>query len=206
MSFLDDVIFPVHISKGSVGGPEWEVEIVQLESGHEERNTPWSAPLRSYDVKYGIRTKNELYEVLELYKVALGALKGFRYLDWADYKSCPPDDAYTELDQVLGTGDGATTSFEIWKSYSVGPHEHLRRIHKPYEIAVAADGTTVSSGMTVDMATGNVTFDTAPAAGVALTWGGLFHVPVRFDGKLNQMTLNGKINDIPSIPLQELRL
>ncbi|MBC7579353.1 MAG: TIGR02217 family protein, partial [Tardiphaga sp.] len=39
----------------------------------------------------------------------------------------------------------------------------------------------------------------------AISWGGQFHVPVRFDGRLDQ-TLQSTIGDIPSIPLKELRL
>ena len=41
-AFLDDVIFPVEISRGSTGGPKWKVDIVTLASGREERNTPWA--------------------------------------------------------------------------------------------------------------------------------------------------------------------
>ena len=70
-SFMEDVLFPIHISRGSVGGPDWPAEIVETAAGHEERNTPWSAPLRSYDAKYGVRTHDELYEILSLYHAAM---------------------------------------------------------------------------------------------------------------------------------------
>jgi hypothetical protein len=39
-----------------------------------------------------------------------------------------------------------------------------------------------------------------------LTWGGQFHVPVRFDCRLDQISLrSAEIGDIPSILLKELR-
>src|SRR5690606_23346607 len=110
-AFMDDAIFPIHVSAGSPGGPDWPAEIVTLDSGREERNTAWSAPLRTYDARFGVRTPAELYEVLSLYHVALGRLRGFRFKDWTDYRSAAPNAAPTATDQALGTGDGAATSF-----------------------------------------------------------------------------------------------
>jgi uncharacterized protein (TIGR02217 family) len=206
-SFMEDVIFPVNISRGSSGGPDWMVEIVELANGNEERNTAWTAPRRSYDAAYSVRTHDEIYAVLELYHVAMGALRGFRLLDWSDYRSGPPQTLPTMLDQVLGTGDGVSTVFPLNKKYKVGASTFVRRINKPYgTIMVAKAGVLQSSGVTVDLAAGTVTFAVAPTAGQVLKWGGQFHVPVRFDGKLDQIDLQGAFENIPSIPLKELRL
>lgn len=206
-SFMDDVIFPIHVSWGTAGGPEWLVEIVEKVSGHEERNSPWSAPRRSYDARYGVRTHDELYEVLKLYHVALGRLRGFRLLDWTDYRSAAPQQAPTATDQALGTGDGTTTVFPLVKRYQVGAHVFDRRISKPYgTLLVAVNGTPTAEGWTASLSTGTITFSSAPANGAVLTWGGQFHVPVRFDGRLDQIAVRGPIGDIPSIPLKELRL
>src|SRR3546814_8349306 len=52
-------------------------------------------------------------------------------------------------------------------------------------VRVALSGDEQMTGWTVDAATGIVTFDAAPANGVAVTAGFLFDVPVRFrDDKL----------------------
>jgi hypothetical protein len=51
-----------------------------------------------------------------------------------------------------------------------------------------------------------VTFTSPPSNGAVLTWGGEFHVPVRFDARMDQIAIRGPIGDIPSIPLKELRL
>ncbi|WP_163266445.1 DUF2460 domain-containing protein [Chelativorans alearense] len=205
--FMDDIVFPIHVSRGSPGGPDWPAEVVEKSSGYEERNTRWSAPLRSYDAKYGVRTPDELYEVLSLYHVARGRLRGFRFLDWTDYRSGPPGKAPTPLDQGLGTGDGETTAFQLVKTYTVMGETFERVVTRPYgTILVAIDGVAQASGYTIDRATGIVTFDAAPAEGADLTWGGQFHVPVRFDCKLDQISLRtAAIGDIPSIFLQELR-
>jgi uncharacterized protein (TIGR02217 family) len=204
--FMDDVVFPVHVSWGSAGGPDWPAEIVEKTSGHEERNTAWSAPIRRYDAKYGVRTKDELYEILQLYHVALGRLRGFRALDWTDYRSAAPLQLPTHLDQVLGVGDGIATAFPLVKRYAVGAHTHDRRITRPFgETLIGADGAPLAAGFTVAPTTGVVTFAAPPAAGVALSWGGQFHVPVRFDCALDQVAVRGPIGDIPSIWLKELR-
>ncbi|MHA7882749.1 phage distal tail protein, Rcc01695 family [Nitratireductor rhodophyticola] len=205
--FLDAAIFPVHVSAGSPGGPDWAAEIVQLASGREERNSAWASPLRSYDAKYGVRTPAELYEVLSLYHAAMGRLSGFRFLDWTDYRSAAPHLTPTATDQQLGLGDGAETSFQLSKRYSFAGAHHDRRITRPFgTILVAVDGAPQAGGFTIDHTTGVITFDGAPANGAVLTWGGQFHVPVRFDCRLDQISLRtAAIGDIPSIFLKELR-
>jgi uncharacterized protein (TIGR02217 family) len=211
-SFMDDVIFPVHISRGSVGGPDWLAEIVELASGAEERNTPWAAPRRTYDAKYGVRTWDELYEVLSLYHVAMGRMRGFRVKDWTDYRSGSPLDAPTATDQAIGTGDGATAAFQLKKTYTAGAASLLREIVKPVAgtVRVAVDGVerTLTTHFTVDAATGVVTFTAGniPALGAVITAGFEFHVPCRFDCKMDQIAMRGPIGDIPSIYLKELRL
>ena len=70
---------------------------------------------------------------------------------------------------------------------------------------VAKNGVLQVSGVTVDLVGGTVTFAAAPSIGAVLQWGGQFHVPVRFDGKLDKATIKGSFGDIPSIPLKELR-
>ena len=206
-SFMDDVIFPVNISRGSTGGPEWLVDIVELSNGKEERNTTWTAPLRSYDARWGVRTFDEMYPILQLYHAAMGPLRGFRLLDWLDYRSGPPQTLPDKSDQVLGTGDGVTTVFALNKTYQFGAASFVRRIMKPFgPILVAKGGVLQTTGVTVDLNAGTVTFAAAPASGANLKWGGQFHVPVRFAGKLDGSAMVGSYGDIPSIPLKELRL
>lgn len=207
--FLDDVVFPVGVSKGSTGGPDWPVSVVELASGHEARNTSWSAPLRRYDARWGVRTREELYEVLRLYLVARGPLYGFRLMDWTDHRSGSPTTAPLATDQALGIGDGETTAFPLFKAYDFSGRSHLRRIHKPVpgSVMVAVNAVPQGAGWSLDAAAGIVTFSSPPAPGADLTWGGEFHVPVRFDGPLDQTAMRAAaIGDIPSIPLKELRL
>lgn len=205
-SFMNDVVFPEAISRGSVGGPDWPAEIVMLGSGREERNTPTSAPLRTYDARYGVRRPNEAYEILELYYVAMGRLRGFRFKDWTDYRSGPPATIPAPTDQALGTGDGTLQAFQLAKAYTIGSLSFMRTITRPRSgVLLAIDGEPLESGFSVNLNTGVVTFDTAPDADAEITWGGEFDVPVRFDCPLSQVEMSGPISGIPSIFLKELR-
>jgi uncharacterized protein (TIGR02217 family) len=206
LGFMDGVVFPEHISKGSAGGPDWPAEIVMLGSGREERNTPHSAPLRSYDARYGVRRPNEAYEVLQLYYAAMGRLRGFRFKDWTDFRSGPPATVPSAVDQALGSGDGVATVFPLAKRYSFAGNSFDRRITRPRSgVLVAVDGAPIVSGFAVALGVGTVTFDAPPADGATLTWGGEFDVPVRFDCAMSQVEMSGPISGIPSIFLKELR-
>lgn len=206
-TFFDDVIFPLHVSQGTAGGPDWPAEIVELSSGLEERNTHLSAPLRSYDARFGVRTPAELYEVLELYHVAHGRLYGFRLQDWTDYRSGPPHRTPAFDDQAFAVGNGVATQFQLRKRYASGSHEFWRDITRPFgQITIGVNGAPLGGGFTVAMSTGIVTFAAPPANGATISWGGQFHVPVRFDCRLDQVSLrSAAIGDIPSILLKELR-
>jgi uncharacterized protein (TIGR02217 family) len=205
--FIDAAIFPVNVSQGSPGGPDWPAEIIEHGSGHEDRNSPWSSPLRRYDARFGVRTQAELYEVLSLYHVSMGRIRGFRFLDWTDYRSAGPHLVPAFGDQALGVGTGAQTVFQLSKRYTFAGEVFDRKITRPFgSLKVGVNGAEIFSGFSVAPATGLVTFTAAPAAAAVLTWGGQFHVPVRFDCTLDQVSLRTvAVGDIPSIFLKELR-
>ena len=211
-SFMDDVVFPIYISWGSAGGPDWPADIAESASGWEERNTSVSNPLRRYDAKYGVRSHDELYEILELYLAAMGRLRGFRLKDWLDYRSGSPLSTVTATDQAIGTGDGVTAAFQLKKTYTFGAASFARTIVKTVSgtvrVAVAGVEKTLATHFTVNHATGVVTFTggNIPTAGQAITAGFEFHVPVRFDCALDQAQIRGPLGDLPSIWLKELRL
>ena len=203
-----EVRFPDDISRGARGGPERRTQIVDLASGDEERNASWANSRRRYDVAYGIRRADDLAAVVAFFEARNGRLYGFRWKDWADWKSCLPSGTPAATDQTIGTGDGATTDFQLVKVYSSGSQSWTRTITKPVSgtVLVAIDGTVQSSGWSVDTTTGIVSFTTAPAAGAAITAGFAFDVPVRFDTDTLDVTLDiERLGSITSIPLIEVR-
>ena len=76
-------------------------------------------------------------------------------------------------------------------------------------LAIAFAATLFATGASagdVSMADGSVTFTTSPGAGVAITAGFEFDVPVRFDTDMLDVTLDlERLGSITSIPLLEIR-
>jgi len=203
-----EVRFPDDISRGARGGPERRTQIVELASGDEERNASWANSRRRYDVAYGIRRADDLAAVVAFFEARNGRLHGFRFTDWADYKSGLPSEAISPTDQEIGTGNGSLTEFALLKRYSSGAQSWSRAIAKPVSgsVRVALGGVEQMSGWSIDTTTGVVTFDTAPAAGIAVTAGFAFDVPVRFDTDALDVTLDlERLGSITSIPLLEIR-
>ncbi|SIS92094.1 DUF2460 domain-containing protein [Phaeovulum vinaykumarii] len=203
-----EIRFPDAISRGARGGPERRTQIVELASGAEERNASWANSRRRYDVGYGIRRADDLAAVVAVFEARNGRLYGFRFKDWADFKSCLPSQLLGPTDQEIGTGDGSTTQFQLTKRYSSGAQSWTRGITKPVAgtVTIAMNGVPQASGWSVSPTTGLVTFTTAPAADVALSAGFDFDVPVRFDTDTLDITLDlERLGSIPSIPLTEIR-
>lgn len=203
-----EVRFPDNISRGARGGPERRTQIVEMASGDEERNGSWADSRRRYDASYGIRKADDLSAVTAFFEARRGRLYGFRWKDWADYKSGVPSAIPAATDQPIGSGSGAATSFQLVKLYTSGAQSWTRTITKPVAgtVALALNGVTQITGWTVNTTTGTVTFTTAPAPGAAVTAGFEFDVPVRFDTDTLDVTLDfERLGSITSIPLIEVR-
>jgi uncharacterized protein (TIGR02217 family) len=199
---------PDNISRGARGGPERRTQVVELASGDEERNASWANSRRRYDVAYGIRRADDLAAVVAFFEARNGRLHGFRYKDWADYKSALPTQSITATDQQIGTGTGSLQTFQLAKRYTSGAQTWVRAITKPVAgtVRVALGMVEQMSGWTVDTTTGVVTFTTAPAGGVIVRAGFEFDVPVRFDSDTLDVTLDfERLGSITSIPLLEIR-
>src|ERR1043165_7912305 len=116
MSF-HDILFPLDIALKSAGGPQRKTEIVALGSGREERNTRWAHSRRRYDAGYGVKTFDALSAAVAFFAERRGRLHGFRWRDRLDHSAAAPAGTVTPLDQVLGTGDGTTATFQLTKTY-----------------------------------------------------------------------------------------
>ena len=205
-----EIRFPANLSFGSVGGPERRTEIVTLQNGHEERNTPWAHSRRRYDAGVGLRSLDDVETLIAFFEARRGQLHGFRWKDWSDYKSCKASRAPAPLDQIIGIGDGMTTVYQVKKTYRSGLESYVRPIVKPVlgsvVVAVAEDPKVEGLEFTVDPATGLVSFDVAPALGTQVTAGFEFDVPVRFDTDGIQTSVASfQAGDVPTVPIVEVR-
>lgn len=211
LSTFHDVLFPIAISFGATGGPERRNEIVELMSGRETRNARFSQSRRRYDAGTGLRSVDDLYDVLAFFEARRGSLHAFRFSDPFDRTSGRPEAEPSPLDQSLGTGDGATATFQLAKTYGAGEDAHVRPVTKPVagSVRIAVDGVEVAAGevFAVDAGTGTVTFLAGhiPADGAAITAGFAFHVPVRFDTERIEASLASfRAGAVPTIPLVEV--
>jgi uncharacterized protein (TIGR02217 family) len=205
MSPFHEIRFPFSVALGAIGGPERRTEIVPLQSGREERNTPWANSRRRWDAGPGVRSLDDVHTLIAFFEARRGPLTGFRFRDPLDNRSCTPSSAPGPEDQVLGTGDGSVTGFQLVKRYESGGEGWTRTIAKPVEgaVRVALDG--VETAVSVDHATGLVTFDTPPAPGTTVTAGFAFDCPVRFDTERLDIALEAVgSGGVPSVPLLEL--
>lgn len=203
-----EIRFPDDISRGARGGPERRTTIVELASGDEERNAAWANSRRRYDVSYGIRRTDDLARVVAFFEARNGRLHGFRFKDWSDYRSCLPSQIPAATDQIIGTGDGTTATFQLAKRYASGAQSWTRTITKPVagSVTIALNGAPQASGWSADVTTGVVSIAAAPGDGIAITAGFEFDVPVRFDSDALDVTLDiERLGSIASIPLLEIR-
>ena len=203
MSAFHDVRLPARLAFGSTGGVERRTEVVAMASGHERRSTPWMHGRRRWLIGGGVRTLDDLAELTAFFEARRGRLHAFRFKDFADGKSCQPSRAAAETDQVIGTGDGARTTFQLAKAYG----DYRREISKPVAgtVVVAVAGAPVTPAA-VDHGTGVVTLASAPAAGAAVTAGFSFDVPVRFDTDRLEVTLESfGAGRLVAAPLVEVR-
>ncbi len=212
MTGFHDVLFPLDIALKSAGGPQRRTDVVALGSGAEERNARWANSRRRYDAGYGVKTFEALSDVIAFFEERRGRLYGFRWRDRLDNSSAAPGAAVSATDQAIGTGDGATATFALSKTYGSLYSPYQRPIAKPVtgSVRVAVAGTEAAEGtaFTVDATTGVVTFLAGhiPAVGAAVTAGFLFDVPVRFDTDYLEVDLSAfAAGAIPKIPLIEIK-
>lgn len=203
MSF-HEVRLPARLAFGSTGGVERRTEVVTLASGFERRSTPWAHGRRRYLIGAGVRSLDDAAALVSFFEARRGRLYGFRFRDFADFKSCAPSATISPSDQQLGVGGEGGVSFQLMKSSG----DLVRPIRKPVagSVRVAVDGVE-TAGFTVDETTGIVTLADPPPDGAVVTAGFAFDTPVRFDTDRIDVTLEGfDAGRIVATPLIELRV
>ncbi|MGI9393923.1 MAG: phage distal tail protein, Rcc01695 family [Boseongicola sp.] len=206
-----EVRFPANLSFGSTGGPERRTEIVALANGFEERNSPWAHSRRRYDAGLGMRSLEDVESLIAFFEARRGQLNGFRWKDWADYRSGGVLNEPEFDNQVIGVGDGSKTTFQLLKTYRSGEQSYTRPIKKPVLGTVSAglqgDAQIEGIHFTVDTSTGTLIFSVAPEPDATVTAGYEFDVPVRFDTESIQVSVASfKAGEIPNVPVIEVRL
>ncbi|WP_102109363.1 DUF2460 domain-containing protein [Oceaniglobus roseus] len=208
---FDEIRFPASLSFGSVGGPERRTEVVTLANGFEERNTPWAHSRRRYDAGLGMRSLDDVEQLLAFFEARRGQLSGFRWKDWSDYKSCPASRDPDFADQVIAVADGVGAEFQLVKTYEAGANPYVRPIRKPVQgtVTLGLEGDLLRKGVhfDLDVTTGLVTLYEVPPEGAQITAGFEFDVPVRFDTDLIQVSVASfRAGTVPNVPVVEVRI
>lgn len=206
-----EVRFPASLSFGSVGGPERRTDVVTLTNGFEERNTPWAHSRRRYDAGLGMRSLDDVEDLISFFEARRGQMYAFRWKDWSDFKSGRASAEHSFGDQVIGAGDGIATQFQIAKTYRSGSFEYSRPITKPVlgTVRVGLEREELREGVDyeVDVTTGLITLSNAPAEGVQVMAGFEFDVPVRFDtDRIQTSVASFQAGDVPNVPVVEVRV
>lgn len=197
MSFYE-TRFPTDISLGALSIPAWKTDVIVFESGREQRNQRWSEVRNSYDVGYGVRTRDQLNALAAFFYEMRGRLHSFRFKDHLDYS------ATNETLTYDGTG-----TVQLTKTYGNGFNNYSKDIKKPVagSVTLKVNGSNYSS-FTIDTTTGIITFTASPVPTISdvITWSGEFDIPCRFDQ--DQLSINLKEAELgtTSCMLVEVRL
>lgn len=176
-----------------LSSPRWSSSITQVDSGAERVNQRWEHPLHRYTLPEAVREHDVFEAIRDHWLVMRGPVYTFPFRDPLDFASVAlpaPNIApvVSGTDQVIGTGDGLTTTFQLKKTYVRGLQTYTRNIYHPIVSSViatvaGADPATFSPPMsyTVSRTAGTVTFSYAPAPGQTIRAGFLYDVEVRFE-------------------------
>lgn len=195
MTGFHDVRFPDTIARGATGGPEYSTDIVSVASGYEQRNVNWAAARARYDIGTGIRTREQMAEVIAFFRARKGRAYGFRFRDWTDFEAAS--------EAMLATADPLV--WQLVRRYPSGPSEDVRKITKPElgSVVVRVNGSAIA-GVSIDHLTGLVTFPSVPAAQPYADF--RFDVPCRFDtDHLPVVATAFHLQQVSSIPIVEIR-
>ena len=178
-----NVQLPPQISYGASGGPAYGTTIQTTASGHEYRVARQSRPRRRYQFDKLLMEPSEWGALIDFWVARRGHLHGFRFKDWSDFTTAADGvSAPTNLDVILGTGDGIETQFQMLKTYDVGG---LNPYNEPIRLPVAGTVTAAVAGSPVAYTFTNpgglLTFASAPGAGQIVTAGFEFDRSVRFN-------------------------
>lgn len=206
-----EIRFPANLSFGSVGGPERRTEIVTLSNGFEERNTPWAHSRRRYDAGVGLRSLDDVEALIAFFEARRGQLYGFRWKDWADFKSGRSSRRPVFDDQRIAVGDGLKRAYPLTKTYLSGSQSYTRPITKPVlgSVRVGLAGVELAEALHYSVATdtGVISFVDAPDPGAVVTAGFEFDVPVRFDtDRIQTSVASFQAGHVPNVPVVEVRV
>lgn len=218
MSFVDEYLPDEVPGFPCMASPRFKTTIQVNAGGNERRNQEWEHPLHLYTLPEAIARDWDAIENLKKHWMIMkGPFHSFPFYDPFDFASIDLvkpnlEPTVTMTDQLIGTVDGFTDSFQLVKTYSVGAETYDRTIHLPIldSVLIARDGVLVAdTDYTVSRPGGVVTFDVPPTVGGPglITAGFLFDVEARYesDDVLGSIMRTTTVGGFADLTLVEVR-
>ena len=171
---VDTVIFNEAFDVGLTIRPRSQTTIHQLSGGYESRNQDWPEMLCEYECQLRNRSLTTIRALQAHFYGRRGPANTFPLLD-------PLDNELT--DENIGTGDGVTAAFQIYKTYADTDRPYRRRITiTPQNLVVKVNAVTKVLTTDYTVTSGIITFGGGdiPANGHAVTVSGDYFIKVRY--------------------------
>jgi uncharacterized protein (TIGR02217 family) len=197
-----EIQFPVDISYGSSGGPEYTTDILTTTSGSEIRYIKLYNPKMKYNISTGIRNKQQIEYLIKFFRCCKGRHTAFRFKDWSDFEGA---------NQPVKIID--THNLQLIKIYKLDNNTTEKRIiTKPVRnsVKIFIDKQIIpQEQLEIDYTTGRVTLpqDIIINENSNITATFEFDVPVRFDLDYLPITIeNYNFYSLPPIQLIEVKI
>lgn len=177
--------------------------VTQTDSGGRWVVRKWAYWMREFEIPFNLMDQATYTEFREFIALRGGPTFGFLLWDASSFYAA---------NQPIGTGDGATTSFQLTLTLSDSVRSLTKPITKPVPTGTAIPiqyrgvpggfsttvhtvkvaGTTLVEGTdyTISPSTGDLVFTAAPPSGHAIVWTGWYYTPVFFVGDELPLDLN----------------
>lgn len=169
----------------------WNTDVQESIAGLENRISYYIYPRYSWEFNFSILRSNngytELQNLLGFYNQMQGQFTAFLYKD--------PDD-YIVSSQVIGTGDGSSTIFQLVKTFGsfiepvIAPDTSSTFNVYFTSSLQAASSYTVSPYSSGSASSGVITFKTAPSSGTAINASFQYYYACRFNADKQAFSLN----------------
>jgi len=160
----------VKVAFGTAIGPTYSTREKTLMNAKTRRNQGWDYPKYRGIVRFQNLREEQHQLVINAFHACGGRAVGFRVKDFSDFSgTCV----------LTASATGSPQSVQLFKTYTFGSVTRTRLIRKPVSGTVSLTATTPPTDVSVDTATGIVTFTGTVGQTVTATY--QFDVPMRFE-------------------------
>jgi uncharacterized protein (TIGR02217 family) len=166
----DNTILDERVAAGFRANPAWKTTIVRAANGREVRNAAWSDALMQYRFDYNNLPIADARALVAFFHGRRGRQRSFLLKAWDDYQI---------TNELIGTGDGSETDFQLIKSYdTLNPWQRTIRHIKSGTLSVTVNGSPVTPSSSTS---GLIVLPSPAGNGQAVRATCEYYVPVRFD-------------------------